>query len=330
MFKVDTVPYCVWEIDIKKRNLEFLDSIDYRYFQYLAQVHFEKLDSDNKQQAAISLRTAYHHGLETLFTLLCAVVQAPVSVYGWALRVQTGQLRRLVKSISSEVPNIFNKHNLEHVTWEEISKRVHLHSTIDLKRVEETTISFAKLWNCFSHDFIGNDNINEYNSIKHGFRARAGGFALAVGLEKEYGVPPPPEKMQVIGKSDFGSSFFVVEEIKSTPDEKGSPNFRARRCSLNWSAESMAHALNLISMSINNVVSYLKIVNGISPSSVRFIRPEDSDYFEKPWDICTGVISCNMDFIITVKDIRCFSKNEIGKILDKVMPNKEKSPATDG
>jgi hypothetical protein len=51
------------------------------------------------------------------------------------------------------------------------------------------------------------------NSIKHGFRIRAGDFALAVGPEHEYGVAPPDDEMKLLGKSDYGSTFFRIESV---------------------------------------------------------------------------------------------------------------------
>lgn len=53
---------------------------------------------------------------------------------------------------------------------------------------------------------------------------------------------------------------------------------------LNWSAASVARRLQLVSISIGNVVAYAKMLNGIAPSEVRFVRPEASGDFEVPWD----------------------------------------------
>ena len=70
MFAVDETPYCVWEEDLRERNLRFVESIDYRYFEYIATTHAANLEGEDQQRAAIALRTGYHHALETFFTLL--------------------------------------------------------------------------------------------------------------------------------------------------------------------------------------------------------------------------------------------------------------------
>jgi len=51
-------------------------------------------------------------------------------------------------------------------------------------------------------------------------------------------------------------------------------------------------------MSINNVTSALKFLNGYSPPSLKFTRPTEDDDFEKPWLYSPGVTSFNMDFTI--------------------------------
>ena len=66
-FLVDETPCCLWDTDIRQRNLDFLDSIDPGYFEHIADLHGESLEGDEKQYAATALRVAYFQGLETLF-----------------------------------------------------------------------------------------------------------------------------------------------------------------------------------------------------------------------------------------------------------------------
>src|SRR3990172_11004437 len=187
VFKVDTEPHCVWEWDLRERNLEFINAINSRYFEYLAGVHLEKLknEPEEKQLAAVALRTAYHHGMETLFTFLCATIQAPDCIFGWILMSRPSQIRQLVKKIGSGRDNIFNKQNLEYVSWNAISARIHASSNKDKDRVAETAKCFADLCARFSTDYIEERNVHEYNSIKHGLRTSLGGFGLSTGSETE-------------------------------------------------------------------------------------------------------------------------------------------------
>src|SRR5439155_23899753 len=80
-FAIDTKPRCVWAVDAVAQNREFLESVDPKYFDYLATVHTEQQDESENQHAAMSLRTAYGHGIEALFAFLCAAIQAPECVY---------------------------------------------------------------------------------------------------------------------------------------------------------------------------------------------------------------------------------------------------------
>jgi len=36
LFKVGSRPYCVWEVNLHERNLEFINAIDPEYFEYQA------------------------------------------------------------------------------------------------------------------------------------------------------------------------------------------------------------------------------------------------------------------------------------------------------
>ena len=122
------------------------------------------------------------------------------------------------------------------VSWETVAKSVFQRYMPNTERNVETVEAFTSLWQELAIEFSNKDHINEYNSIKHGFRVRSGGFALSIGLEQEYGVPPPSKEMQLVGKSDFGSTIFNIETIG---DAKGNRNIRSRRASINWSIVSV-------------------------------------------------------------------------------------------
>lgn len=98
LFAVDEEPYCLWEYDTGERNLACLKGIDSQYFSFIAASNYAlfvdeqsknlidgELSGDNLQRAALAMRTAYHHGLETFFTLVCAGIQAPLCVHAWIL-----------------------------------------------------------------------------------------------------------------------------------------------------------------------------------------------------------------------------------------------------
>lgn len=319
-FVIYESPYCLWGVDLERRNLEFIENIDPEYFEYLADTHFNKSEDDDEKRAVIALRTAYHHGLETLFALLCATIQAPHCVIGWIQKYKPGHLRKILSAINA-YGKLPNQLNIDRLSWDTLSERINLFSYEEKKLLEIRQL-FSKLWSGLASEYINSYNIKEYNSIKHGFRAKSGGFKLAIGLEKEYGVPCPPEKMQYLGGSDYGTSFFSEEKIEGCPEKGEDVHFYTRRCAVNWNPEAIAYSLCLISMSINNVVSFLKIKNGINPKTVKFVNPEDKSVFEKPWDFSVGVPHCNMDFVVYEQQIKRLSKTEILEHINRAINHK--------
>jgi hypothetical protein len=121
---VNDRPYAIWDTDLKRKNIEFLRNFDPEFFSYMADVHIRSLiedqgdsepDSDKSQepsqrqlQAAIALRSAYSQGLETLFALIFATIQAPHQVPAWMLLYWPKDLYELIDAIDShkDIPNL--------------------------------------------------------------------------------------------------------------------------------------------------------------------------------------------------------------------------------
>jgi hypothetical protein len=308
IFPVDTVGMCCWASDLDQRNRDFLTSIDYRFFEYTARLHSQQLAGESRQQAAIALRVGYHHGLETLFTLLGAALQAPDCVVGYVPQLRASQLKNLVDRFSRRDHSLMRL-ELDEYSWAGLSRCINRFppaSDPDRQLAER----FGSLWARLAHDFLDETNQQEYNSIKHGFRVQAGGFSLAIGIEPAFGVPAPPETMRLIGKSEFGTSFFVPKGIPGG-SRRQSLNFQVRHMSLNWNAPAISAALILIAMSINNVVSYLKVLNGVPSGDIHFIVPEDSGLFDEPWRNPPGTTMFGLDEVLTENDIEVFSEKEI-------------------
>lgn len=78
----------------------------------------------------------------------------------------------------------------------------------DEKEIQRLQGLFSTLWYRFAGDYLNENLIAEYNSLKHGFRINPGGFKLMVGPESTPGVAAPAERMTSLGSSEFGSSFF--------------------------------------------------------------------------------------------------------------------------
>lgn len=310
-FVVDDTPYACWEWNLRERNLEFLRGVDPSYYTYVADANAAHLDdTDDRQKAALAIRIAYSHALETLFALIGALVQAPGCVFGWLLVYQNRELKSLVRKLA-------DRHRVRTVlqfepTWVNISRAVHAHAGYASEKQEWITAAFAGVWGRFASEFLNQKMSDEYNSAKHGHRTRLGGFTLTMGIEDIPGQLAKPEVMQTIGGSLFGTSFYTVEKLG-----EGKTNFRARRLSRNWSPNNLFNGIHILSMSIGNVVSALRIMNGEAPDKCVFQNPDRPEAFDAPWKVSCGVNDINMDLILTEDQVEACSKQEILDCYDR-------------
>ena len=308
IFSVGKTPYCLWDPDIKRLNSHFLNSIDHKYFEYVAHTNSVNIEGIDKHRGATALRSAYHHGLETLFALICSLLQAPDCVVGWVLRYRPQQLRSMVSQISKGEIEFPYKLRLDDVTWESIADFVLDWSGLENPRKSETKKAYGKLWKRFAHQFTDEYSIGEYNSLKHGFRTGTGGFAVAVGRSNQ---PPAEKKMHTLGSSEFGHTFFTLQHISEEPDD---PNIQVRRSAVAWDPIAMGYGLVLISFSIQNVVSFLKLLNDRA-LKVQFARPENDEDFERPFADGPSVPTLSIGMNLQKEDIQLFTRPELDKII---------------
>jgi len=308
---VNEEPYCIWEVSIPERNKEFLDGIDTGYFDYILKAH---LASDDKKRAAIALRATLHHALETMFSLIGVYIQAPDCGYAWLAKCSNSELRQLVSKIGDRQNSLYTKLNVKQVSWESVSEAIFRCYKPHSEKNKQTAKLFASLWRRMAHEFTDSYHIDEYNSLKHGFRVRSGGFSIAVGLEHEYGVAPPENEMKVIGSSEHGSTFFRIETIGQPKQNR---SIRSKRTSINWRVEKVALLIQLVSVSITNIVTAIKIANGANAGTCQFIRPEEDSDFDKPWAFSPGVNCCNIDFAIDENEIVATTKKGLLEKIDE-------------
>lgn len=311
MFMVYDEPYCIWDSDLKKINLDFINSMNPEYFENVVVHNFEQIEGDKKDLAAISIRLAYFHGMETFFSLICAALQAPECIIGWLQKYPPGSLQKMVKDINSGI-GIKTRSELHKKSWEEISVAVLNYLVLEDKEKEkEIKEKFGIFWNELSKEFTDELLTSEYNNLKHGFRIHSSGFYLSMGLEKECGVSPPLDEFVSMGGNEFGTSFFMQENIC----EKGVPNgkyhFRVRQYNVNWDPYTIGFRVRLLSSSIQNVLSFLKIINGVRPDKVQFHWPSDLSVFEEAFRPLSGPMHMSSGTIINQKHIKVFTKEEI-------------------
>lgn len=269
----------MWDHSLREKNLEFLKGIDSGYFRYVAEIHYPLLRSKNREQrqrSATAIRMDYSLALETFCALLATAVQSPRFALGWMLRYKSQDLDRVIRklyngeAVHSAWPDAF--------TWLGFSDVVHRVPDEEGAIEDEQQIrrGFAEAWRRFAADFIDHRMTDEYNSLKHGLRARAGGFTLSVGISASPGEMPLPEAMTPPSGSQFGARFFTAEKIGGRRD------WILTERSQNWVPENMIDGLALLSMSISNLVWFLRSQGGDSARQ-QLQRPRDLALFAGPW-----------------------------------------------
>jgi hypothetical protein len=305
IFTVNDSPYCLWEADVVDRNRAFLDGLDPEYFSYLLDTYME---TEDEKRGLVALKIGLHHSIETLFSLLGAFVQAPDCAYAWIAKCSNAELRTFVDRVTRGDASLISKLRLPDITWESVASEVFNTYQPGTERQAQTVERFASLWRSLSHELLNQAAIDEYNALKHGFRIRSGGFGLAVGVEHTYGVPPPDSEMQMIGNSSHGATFLKVESMAAG---RLGPHIRSRQTSINWSAERVILQFQLVGISINNVISGLKVLNGYPAGTCKFLRPQEDTDFAKPWQYQVGVTSANFDYVLDEDRLPLVTKAEL-------------------
>lgn len=315
MFAVNERGCAFSDWELRNKNIEFLEGIDPGYYSFIASTSLEKLKSEDKHYAALSLRISYYQGLETLFALIAATVQAPKCPLGWMLAYENYELKDVVRKISSE-NDIYTRLRLDYISWERLAFLIHSHVNVEENEKKSISGKFGFAWKGLASDFLDTNHEAEYNSAKHGLRVRSGGFSLSFGKAEVWGVSAPLEKMECLGGSEHGTSFFVKAKIF----ERDKVNFKLNRISLNWHPQNLLYGLELIAASINNVVAFLKLLNGAEPAQCSFLRLDD-DCFDKPWEMDVGPISWSCNKTLEPRHVHPFSKQEIVDSYSNKLPN---------
>lgn len=310
VFKVLDEPYCVWEEDVPETNRRFLRGLDPDYFAYLTQIHSA---ANDQKHASVALRIASHHGMETLFSLVGAYLQAPDCVYAWISKCSTGALRALVKRVTAEDATLFHKLWVDEISWGAVAKAVFrtLEPGTEIQRA--AIHQFSTLWRGLAAEFTESNHIDEYNSLKHGFRVGNGGFALSIGPTMEGGDFPPDTEFQLVGRSDFGASFVVLEP---TTNNKWDRALKTSTVHVNWSFGQLVRLNEAIFWSLKNVTTALRAANGVNPGTSAFIVPDAADHFDAVWRNDSGLLNMRQDSVVPSEERFARTKSQLQKMLD--------------
>lgn len=268
-------PYCLWESDIRTASASFLKSIDHEYFHYIAERSSVDLDDPEKgMRAATCMRLALFQGGETLFLLIGALLQAPRCPHAWIGQCSTAELREVIERINAGRPFLMQNNCVRNVSWLDISEVVLSHCPPNTPGLHSSMESFAKFWELLALNHTNQYSIDEYNSLKHGFRVAPGGFEIAMGVHPAGSVPPSQQEMKSLGSSKWGAAFRVIKKLDG--DVKGSRSRHSIRTAVNWDAEAVAQSLRLVADSIRNVTSCLGLDNGLKERKFRL--PEQKSF----------------------------------------------------
>lgn len=273
IYAIGDEPYCLWEGDINGAAASFLRSIDHEYFHYIAERSSVDLEDEEKgMRAAASMRLALFHGGETLFLLIGALLQASRCPHAWISQCSTGELRAVIDRINANQPFLMQNPRIKNVSWLAISREVLSLCQQDTPSLSETVESFAKFWELLALNHTDQSFIDEYNSLKHGFRVAHGGFEIMIGTHPVGSAPPTQHEMQSLGSSKWGATFRMIKKFDN--DIKGSRSRQSVQTAVNWDAEAVIHSLHLVADSIRNVATYLGIFIGLKESHFRLPHPE--------------------------------------------------------
>lgn len=307
-FLVDERPRCYWGPDIDDQERSFLGGMDGDYFLFLGEQYAAQLKTEHGQRAATALRACYHHATETFFALVGATIQAPRLTVAWIHEYRTTELRNVIRAVQNEDSSLRHAwKGVRPVSWSVFASQ-----TIPLPTESpgyDVRAHFTKFWRRLAKEFLDDKHVAEYNSLKHGFRVRPGAASIQFGPERVPGRPAEQKDMHTLEGGAYGSSFFT----RAHPDGlsgHSNPNRRLIHQSLNWNAESLVERLVLISLSLDNLVSFLKAKKGITDASdFKLMLPTSEADFETCWNNEPNLL--NMSFKQTV------SKDNIGPMTEQ-------------
>jgi hypothetical protein len=270
-FVVNERPAYMWGFELAKQNEDFLLGLDPLYFTRAAESYVPLLDAEEKQTAALALRTSYAHGLETLFALLCAAIQAPHCPLGWILKYAPGDVPKVIRRVHNG-ESLLSRLVFDH-RWQGLSERIHMFRHADPEEDGRIKHLFADVWSRLAEDFLDDLGGKEYNSIKHGLRAKASGMSFRMGRRDAPGDAPI-----IDSSAEFGSRFFIAESLYND-----AANFYVRYAGRAWSPRALAVRLELIALSLGNIVSFLLAQIGTHTEQLRFQWPEAQSNLALAW-----------------------------------------------
>lgn len=269
-------PVSIWEPDGASTNLRFLAGLDPDYFTYQAEM-FEPAVGDqgalkgkDSARNAQALRIALGMGLESMFALLAALVQAPHCIFGWMNAYTNRELEEVVARISSG-KELLALEPFRSPSWQEISETL----LAPLKGSEPEahralSAEFAKAWKTLSEVFCHESYRQEYNAMKHGFRTTSSAFSLEFTMLESPSVPFAEYDVPL------GQTFPILEKHSS---RKG--DYSVLLGSVALDPQYCAAALRVVAHSFHNAVQFARLLGGDEPSTLVPSWPSEDAIFRQ-------------------------------------------------
>jgi hypothetical protein len=284
IFLVNREPWLVTDPDLRERNLAFINGIDADYFLYCLNVH-KQTENDDSSHASIAMQANLYHALETLFSLIGVLLQAHDCGYAWLAKCSTVDLIKVLERVTAKDQSLFTKLVSLEISWESIALKIaQLCEPESTSRLpNDFAISHGRCLSRLAAEMTDRDKRDVYNSIKHGFRIRPGGFKLWVS-PADVNNPTPPtsnDGMHLVAESDYGASFIKLVPLSSARKEQG---LKLEEVSVNWDPTRTSLLTQLAYSYIANVQCALKKLNRVAGEHRYFTFP-DLGELEKPWHI---------------------------------------------
>ena len=269
---IDDKPSLFWDRDHRQTQLRFLGGIDPEYFAYLGSLHREQLEGPEGAHAAIALRVSYSHGLEALFAMIGASLQAPKCPAAWLTKYTNSSLAKLISKIDKwqDFPAVVQVRG----GWEGVAQAlVPWRGTDD--RFDELRLASEELWSMLARDFLDQALTDEYNGLKHGFRVAPGEWHLNIAVEQSPGVLGASPTWHPLAHNKYGSTFFRPVELRKL-------QWQFEEQSVGWDPFALAFRLELIGASMHNILELLRSASGSEEGSLKlFTREQVADAREE-------------------------------------------------
>ncbi|MGH2549338.1 MAG: hypothetical protein ACRDHN_08105 [Thermomicrobiales bacterium] len=247
-FVTGTSPNVSWDDLSTKDQLQFLQSIDPGYFEYVAGMHVPNLDTENAIYASIAIRQIHAQAVETFFAVIGSVLQAPDCPAGWILNYRIGDLRGLISSIDNYEP-FLNRQGVREGSWKAVVRAIFRFSE-DNEVLREHLDASAALWKGLAYHLIHERFDDENSAIKHGLGFNAGEWKMRIRTEGS-------NVAFLLQDHQFGTRFPRREKIEGKPRQS---YLRFQR--VNWDPKALANRIPLLVASLRDVINLQIIHHG--------------------------------------------------------------------